>query len=54
LLKKYSCYKLLFSINKIGLVIGSVQHGVHFKTKTQEIKEIEKIINAKNKASPFG
>lgn len=26
----------------------------YFKTKTQEIKEIDKIINVKNKASPFG
>ena len=26
----------------------------YFKTKTQDIKEIQKIVNAKNKASPFG
>jgi hypothetical protein len=32
-------------------IINTVRY---FKTKTQDIKEIDKIINAKNKASPFG
>jgi hypothetical protein len=31
-------------------IINTVRY---FKTKTQDIKEIEKIIKAKNKASPF-
>ena len=32
-------------------IINTVRY---FKTKTQDIKEIQKIVNAKNKASPFG